>query len=177
MLHIRPSLDSDIDPITAIYAHYVQNSTATFEAEVPSNLDMAARRADVLAKSLPYLVLIQQSPSGESVMGFAYANWFKPREAYRFSCENSIYLHPDAAGKGWGKWLLAELLAQLERGGIRKVMAVIGGSENMASIGLHRSLGFTRCGLVENYGWKMGRWLDLVLMQRTLGTGSRTAPE
>jgi L-amino acid N-acyltransferase YncA len=173
MPHIRPSLDSDIDQITAIYAYYVQNSTATFETTVPSVQDMAARRADVLTKPLPYLVVIER----DRVMGFAYANWFKPREAYRFSCENSIYLHPDAAGKGWGKWLLAELLAQLERSGIRKAMAVIGGSDNTASIGLHSSLGFTHCGLVENYGWKMGRWLDLVLMQRTLGSGACTAPD
>jgi L-amino acid N-acyltransferase YncA len=173
MPHIRPSLDSDIEPITAMYAHYVQNSTATFETTVPSAPDMAARRADVLAKSMPYLVLTQ----GGTVMGFAYANWFKPREAYRFSCENSIYLHPNAAGKGWGKLLLAELLAQLERQGIRKVLAVIGGSHNAASIGLHSSLGFTRCGLVEDYGWKMGQWLDLVLMQRVLGVGSLHPPE
>lgn len=173
MIITRPSLDTDIDAITAIYAHYVLHSTATFETDVPSSDNMAARRTDVLSKNLPYIVLTV----GGQVMGFAYANWFKPRAAYRFSCENSIYLHKDAAGKGWGKLLLAELLAQLERGGIRKVMAVIGGSQNAGSIGLHKSLGFTRCGLVENYGWKMGQWLDLVLMQRTLGTGSTTAPE
>jgi L-amino acid N-acyltransferase YncA len=173
MIITRPSLDADIDAITAIYAHYVLHSTATFETEVPSHSDMAARRADVLSKNLPYIVLTVDG----QVMGFAYANWFKPRAAYRFSCENSIYLHKDAAGKGWGKLLLAELLAQLERCGIRKVMAVIGGSHNAGSIGLHKSLGFTRCGLVENYGWKMGQWLDLVLMQRTLGAGSTTVPE
>lgn len=170
---IRSSLETDIEAIAAIYAHYVQSSTATFETEVPSCADMAARRHDVQAKNLPYIVLTV----GGEVMGFAYANWFKPRAAYRFTCENSIYLHKDAAGKGWGKLLLAELLAQLERGGIRKVMAVIGGSQNASSIGLHSRLGFTRCGLVENYGWKMGQWLDLVLMQRTLGLGSTTAPE
>jgi phosphinothricin acetyltransferase len=169
---IRPSQDSDLVSIAAIYAHYVLHSTATFETEVPSHADMAARRADVLSKKLPYLVLTV----GGQIKGFAYANWFKPRAAYRFSCENSIYLHKDAAGKGWGKLLLAELLTQLERGGIRKVMAVIGGSQNTGSIGLHGSLGFTRCGLVENYGWKMGQWLDLVLMQRVLGQGAHMPP-
>jgi phosphinothricin acetyltransferase len=143
---------------------------------------MLARRGDVLAKGMPYLVLTASdlpghSDASERVMGFAYANWFKPRAAYRFTCENSIYLHPDAAGKGWGSLLLAELLAQLERRNVRKVLAVIGGSENLASIGLHRRLGFTRCGLVEDYGWKQGRWLDLVLMQRILGSGAETEPE
>ena len=173
MIITRPSLDTDIEAIAAIYAHYVLHSTATFETEVPSQADMLARRNDVLAKNLPYIVLTVDG----QVMGFAYANWFKPRAAYRFSCENSIYLHKDAAGKGWGKLLLAELLAQLERLGIRKVLAVIGSSQNHASIGLHASLGFSRCGLVENYGWKMGQWLDLVLMQRVLGRGGETAPQ
>lgn len=164
MIRIRSSTPQDMPEITAIYAHFVLHSTATFETEVPSEQDMAARRADVLTRGLPYLVIMQ----GESVMGFAYANWFKPRAAYRFSAENSIYLHPDAAGRGLGKLLLAELLTQLERRGIRKVMAVIGGSDNLASIGLHTSLGFSRAGLVENYGYKFDRWLDLVLMQRSL---------
>jgi phosphinothricin acetyltransferase len=172
MICIRPSTAQDMSAITTIYAHFVLHSTATFEIEVPTVQEMTVRRQDVLAKGLPYLVITQS----DAVVGFAYANWFKPRAAYRFSCENSVYLHPAAAGKGWGKLLLAELLAQLERGGIRKVLAVIGGSENRASIGLHRSLGFTRCGLVENYGWKMGRWLDLVLMQRTLGVGAEQPP-
>lgn len=172
MIRIRPSTAQDMPAITAIYAHFVLHSTATFETEVPSDQDMMARQQDVLAKGLPYLVITE----GEDVMGFAYANWFKPRAAYRFSAENSIYLHCDAAGKGLGKLLLAELLAQLERGGIRKVMAVIGGSENLASIGLHKALGFTPAGLIEGAGWKQDRWLDLVLMQRTLGVGTSQSP-
>ena len=110
------------------------------------------------------------------LLGFAYANWFKPRAAYRFSAENSIYLHRNASGKGLGKLLLAELLMQLERLGIRKVMAVIGGSENLASIGLHKSLGFTSAGLIEGAGWKQDRWLDLVLMQRALSAGTSQPP-
>ena len=172
MIRIRPSTAQDMPEITAIYAHFVLHSTATFETEVPSEQDMATRRQDVLAKGLPYLVVTQ----GNDVMGFAYANWFKPRAAYRFSAENSIYLHHDAAGKGLGKLLLAELLTQLERLGIRKVMAVIGGSENLASIGLHKALGFTPAGLIEGAGWKQERWLDLVLMQRTLGVGASQPP-
>jgi len=172
MTLIRHSTESDLPAILAIYAHHVLHSTATFETEAPSLEDMLARRGDVLSKGLPYLVI---AIKGE-VMGFAYANWFKPRAAYRFTCENSIYLRHDAAGQGLGKLLLAELLAQLERGGIRKVMAVIGGSDNLASIGLHRSLGFTRAGLIENYGWKFDRWIDLVLMQRSLGLGASQTP-
>jgi L-amino acid N-acyltransferase YncA len=169
---VRASQDSDISAIAAIYAHYVLHSTATFETTVPSAADMAARRADVLGKGLPYLVVTED----EKVMGFAYGNWFKPRAAYRFSAENSIYLHHEAGGKGLGKLLLGELLTQLECVGIRKVMAVIGGSENLASIGLHKALGFTPAGLIEGAGWKQDRWLDLVLMQRTLGAGTSQPP-
>ena len=172
MIRIRLSTDQDMPEITAIYAHFVLHSTATFETEAPTQHDMTIRRADVLAKGLPYLVITQ----GNEVMGFAYANWFKPRAAYRFSAENSIYLRHDAAGKGFGRLLLAELLTQLERRGIRKVMAVIGGSDNLASIGLHLALGFTHAGLVEGAGWKQERWLDLVLMQRILGLGSSQPP-
>jgi L-amino acid N-acyltransferase YncA len=173
---IRPSTDQDIPAIASIYAHHVLRNTATFETEVPSQDEMAARRQDVLAKSLPYLVITQGQAGQSEVVGFAYANWFKPRAAYRFTCENSIYLRHNAAGKGLGKLLLAELLAQLERQGIRKALAVIGGSGNAASIGLHSSLGFVRCGLVEDYGYKFGQWLDLVLMQRTLGGGANQPP-
>ncbi|MDI9334257.1 MAG: GNAT family N-acetyltransferase [Cytophagales bacterium] len=176
MIRIRPSTAEDMPAITAIYAHFVLHSTATFETEVPSEQEMATRRQDVLTKGLPYLVITQGHAGTQKVMGFAYANWFKPRAAYRFSAENSIYLHHDATGKGLGKLLLAELLTQLERIGIRKVMAVIGGSENLASIGLHRALGFTRAGLIEGAGWKQDRWLDLVLMQRVLGVGASQPP-
>ncbi len=172
MIRIRPSTDQDIPEITAIYVHFVLHSTATFETEAPSVEEMAKRRQEVLTKGLPYLVVTVD----DQVMGFAYANWFKPRAAYRFSAENSIYLRIDAAGKGFGKLLLSELLMQLERRGVRKVMAVIGGSENFASIGLHKALGFTPAGLIESAGWKQDRWLDLVLMQRTLGVGSSLPP-
>ncbi len=170
---IRPSKSADLATIAQIYEHHVLHGTATFEVQVPTVQDMAARRQDVLAKHLPYLVLTVN----EKVMGFAYANWFKPREAYRFTCENSIYLHHEATGKGWGRLLLAELLTCLERSHIRKVLAVIGGSDNHASIGLHQALGFEHAGTVEHYGWKFGRWLDLVLMQRTLGVGATMPPE
>jgi L-amino acid N-acyltransferase YncA len=170
---IRPSLDADLPAITAIYSHHVLHGSGTFETEPPSVADMTTRRADVLAKNLPYLVL---EDAGQ-ILGFAYGNWFKPRPAYRFSVEDSIYLAPDAAGRGLGKLLLAELCAQLERRGIRKVMAVIGDSANAGSVGVHRALGFDEVGVVKSCGWKFGRWLDIVLMEKTLGLGDSAAPQ
>jgi phosphinothricin acetyltransferase len=170
---IRPSVDADLVAITRIYAHNVLNGTGTFETSPPSEEDMRARRADVLGKNLPWIVL---EVDGQ-VLGFAYGNWFKPRPAYRFSVEDSIYLASEATGKGWGKVLMAELLLQLERRGIRKVMAVIGDSANLGSIGVHRSAGFEQVGVIDSCGWKFGRWLDIVLMQKTLGLGSTTPPE
>ncbi|MCU0761821.1 MAG: N-acetyltransferase family protein [Hydrogenophaga sp.] len=169
---IRPSVDDDLDAITRIYAHHVLHGTGTFETTPPSMQDMTGRRADVLGKGLPWLVLEEDA----RVLGFAYGNWFKPRPAYRFSVEDSIYMAPEAAGKGWGKALLAELLAALERGGVRKVMAVIGDSANTGSIGVHRALGFERVGVVESCGWKFDRWLDIVLMQKTIGAGDSAPP-
>lgn len=170
---IRPSHENDLDAITRIYGHHVLHGTGTFETTPPTREEMGARRADVLSKGLPWLVVEEQ---GE-ILGYAYGNWFKPRPAYRFSVEDSIYLAPEAAGKGLGRALLAELLAALERGGVRKVMAVIGDSDNAGSIGVHRALGFETVGVVQSCGWKFGRWLDIVLMQRSLGDGDRTPPE
>jgi phosphinothricin acetyltransferase len=170
---IRPSTEHDLPAITRIYAHHVLHGTGTFETTPPTLEEMTARRADVLNKGLPWLVVEE---AGE-VLGYAYGNWFKPRPAYRFSVEDSIYLAPEAAGKGLGRALLAELLAALERGGIRKVMAVIGDSANAGSIGVHKALGFEQVGVVQACGWKLGRWLDIVMMQRAIGEGDRTPPE
>jgi L-amino acid N-acyltransferase YncA len=169
---IRPSSEQDLPAITRIYGHHVLHGTGTFETTPPSQADMAARRADVLGKGLPWLVV----EDGDQVLGFAYANWFKPRPAYRFSCEDSIYMAPEAAGKGLGRALLAELLAALERAGVRKVMAVIGDSNNAGSVGVHRALGFEPAGVIANCGWKFERWLDIVLMQKSLGLGATTPP-
>src|SRR5215207_1901402 len=124
MSTIRPSRDQDLPAITGIYAHHVLNGTGTFETTPPSEADMAARRADVLARGLPYLVIEDQG----QVLGFAYCQWFKPRPAYRFSAEDSIYMHPDARGKGMGRELLAALAARAEAAGVRKLIAVIGDS-------------------------------------------------
>ena len=172
MLLLRPSHDQDIQPITTIYAHHVLHGTGTFETEPPSVADMTIRRSDVLSKGLPYLVAEHDG----QVVGFAYGNWFKPRPAYRYSVEDSIYLAPDRHRQGLGRALLAELLARFETVGIRKVMAIIGDSENAGSIGLHCAVGFTQVGVVESCGWKLGAWRDIVIMQKTLGAGDTIPP-
>jgi len=172
MTTIRPSRDSDLVAITAIYAHHVLSGTGTFEIDPPTLQDMSGRRADVLQKGLPYLVM---ENAGE-VAGFAYCNWFKPRPAYRFSAEDSIYLAPQATGNGWGRALLAELAAQAQRVGVRKLIAVIGDTNNHGSIGVHKVCGFSHVGVLRSCGWKFDRWLDVVLMERMLGSGDRSAP-
>ena len=172
MLLIRPSTDADLAAITGIYRHHVLHGTGTFEIEPPSEADMQARRADVLSKGLPYLVL----EHGGDVAGFAYCNWFKPRPAYRYSAEDSLYLSPQAAGNGWGRLLLRELMASAERAGVRKLIAVIGDSNNLGSIGAHRACGFTPAGVLTGCGWKFERWLDVVMMQCALGVGDRQPP-
>jgi phosphinothricin acetyltransferase len=173
MTRIRPSTDTDLSVITAIYGHHVSHGTGTFETTPPTEGDMKARRADVLSKGLPYLV----AEEGGRVLGFAYCQWFKPRPAYRFSAEDSIYLHPDAAGKGLGKALLAELERQAREAGVRKLIAVIGDSGNLGSVGVHRTNGFGHVGTLKSCGWKFGRWLDVVLMEKFIGEGDTTPPE
>ena len=169
---IRPSSADDVPQIAAIYRHHVLTGTGTFEIDPPSPADMAARRDDVLGKGLPFLVL----EHGGGVCGFSYCNWFKPRPAYRFSAEDSIYLAPEAVGRGWGRLLLTELVGQAERAGVRSLIAVIGDSGNAASIAVHRECGFTQVGVLAGCGWKFERWLDVVLMQRTIGSGQHTPP-
>lgn len=169
---IRPSTETDLEAITAIYGHHVLTGTGTFEIEPPTLADMTARRADVLAKGLPYLVVVE----GKDVLGFAYCNWFKPRPAYRFSAEDSIYLAPQAAGKGLGLALLAELMRQAEAAGVRKLLAVIGDSANRGSIGVHRAAGFQPVGILKSTGWKFDQWLDVVLMDCAIGPGDSSDP-
>ena len=173
MTLIRPSKIEDIPAIAAIYAHHVRRGTGTFEIDPPTPDDMAQRRADVLAKGLPYLVATQ----GDQVVGFAYCNWFKPRPAYRFSAEDSIYLAEAAIGQGLGRALLAELMAQAEKAGVRKLIAVIGDSANHGSIGVHRSAGFSMVGVLKSCGWKFDQWLDVVMMDKALGLGATCAPK
>ena len=169
---IRPSTEQDVVAITAIYRDHVLHGTGTFEIEPPTAADMSARRADVLAKGLPYLVV---EDAGQ-VLGFAYCNWFKPRPAYRFSAEDSIYMATTAHRQGLGRALLAELSTQAERAGVRKLIAVIGDSANTASVGLHQALGFSQVGTIDACGWKFDRWLDIVLMEKPLGLAHTRPP-
>ena len=176
MFIIRPSTDADLPSITAIYGHHVLHGTGTFEIDPPSLADMTARRADVVGKGLPWLVATLQyaSQSEPTVVGYAYCNWFKPRPAYRFSAEDSIYLSPDVSGKGYGALLLAELLTQAQRAGVRKLIAVIGDSANAGSIGVHRAAGFQPVGVLKSCGWKFNQWLDVVLMDKAIGESDTT---
>ncbi len=169
---LRDAIDADLPAITAIYAENVLHGTGTFETEPPDAAEMARRRADVLAKGLPWMVAEQ----GQRVLGYAYANTFRPRAAYRFCVEDSVYLARDSLGLGVGKRLLEALIARCEAAGSRQMIAVIGDSANAASIGVHRACGFTDTGVMRAAGWKFGRWLDVVLMQRALGDGDRSAP-
>jgi len=169
---IRPSRTQDVPAITAIYAHHVLVGTGTFELDPPSLSDMEDRRADVLSKGLPYLV----AADGGRLLGFAYCNWFKPRPAYRFSAEDSIYMAADAQGRGIGRALLIELITQAEQAGIRKLIAVIGDSANVSSIAVHRSVGFAPVGILKSCGWKFDQWRDVVLMDMPIGLSDTTAP-
>jgi L-amino acid N-acyltransferase YncA len=171
-LLVRPSADHDVPAITAIYADAAAHGTGTFELEGPTPDEMAQRRAAVLARGWPWLVAERDG----HVLGYAYASDFRPRRAYRFCLEDSIYVDPQAKGMGVGRALLAELLARCEARGARQMLAVIGDSANVASVALHRAAGFRDCGRFDAAGWKFDRWLDVVLMQRALGTGATQAP-
>jgi L-amino acid N-acyltransferase YncA len=171
-LLIRGSIAADLTAITRIYGQAVLHGTGTFELEAPDEAEMARRRDDVLGKGLPWLV----AERAGRVIGYAYANHFRPRQAYRFCLEDSIYLDDAARGHGVGRVLLAELLARCEAAGARQMLAVIGDSANAGSIGVHRACGFEDCGLFKAAGWKFGRWVDVVLMQKALGEGAATDP-
>ena len=169
---LRAALDADLPAITAIYGHHVLEGTGTFETTPPSLDEMGQRRADVLSRGLPYLV----AESGGRVLGFAYCNWFKPRPAYRFSAEDSIYIAPQAQRLGLGRSLLQALGQQAEAAGVRKLIAVIGDSANAGSIGVHTACGFSHVGVLKSCGWKFDRWLDVVLMEKVLGDGDNSPP-
>lgn len=169
---IRPSTAADLAAITAVYAVNVVHGSGTFELDAPDRAEMARRREGVLAQGLPWLVAEHDG----RVVGFAYASPFRPRPAYRYCLEDSVYLDPAALGRGIGRALLAELVARCEARGARQMLAVIGDSANAASIALHRALGFAPVGLLRDAGWKFERWLDVVIMQRALGAGAASAP-
>lgn len=171
-LTIRPSTPDDLSAIAAIYAHAVLHGTASFETEAPSSEEMEKRREAVLAAGFSYFV----AESGSKVVGYAYAGKYHARAAYRFTVENSIYIAPESQGKGVGKALLTRLIAECEALGMRQMMAVIGDSANAGSINLHKSMGFQHVGITKSVGFKHGRWLDVVLMQRALGDGDTSPP-
>ncbi len=171
-LLIRPSTDADLPAMAAIYADAVRTGTGSFETEPPDLPEFARRRAELLAKGLPWLV----AESEGRVLGYAYAGPFRPRLAYRFALEDSIYLHTEARGRGIGRLLLAELIARCEAWGARQMLAVIGDSANQASVALHAAAGFVTVGTFKDVGRKFDRWLDIVLMQRELGPGASLPP-
>lgn len=173
MAKVRFATDADIKAVTGIYAHHVRHGTASFEIEPPDAAEMRRRWQDICDKKLPYFVA---EKNGDAV-GYAYAGLYRPRVAYRFTVEDSIYVHPDCAGQGIGGVLLPALIADCEARGLRQMIAVIGDSANAASIGLHRKFGFEDAGILKNVGFKFGRWLDAVFMQRKLGQGAETVPE
>ena len=169
---VRDSGDEDIPAIQAIYAHHVLHGLASFEEAPPDAAEIGRRRADGLARRLPYLVAELEG----SVVGYAYAAPYRTRVAYRYTLENSVYVAAGLVGRGVGRALLAVLIPRCEAAGYRQMVAVIGDSANEASIGLHAAFGFARVGLLPSVGFKFGRWVDSVLMQRALGPGDGTLP-
>jgi phosphinothricin acetyltransferase len=165
---------ADAGAVAAIYGHHVLHGLGTFEEVPPGEAEIAGRIAAVLEQGLPYLVA--EDGAGH-IAGFAYAAPFRPRAAYRYTAEDSVYIRPDCMGQGVGKALVAEVIAACEATGLRQLVAVIGDSANAGSIGLHRSLGFQHAGVGKAFGFKHGRWVDIVWMQRPLGPGDGAPPE
>jgi phosphinothricin acetyltransferase len=171
-LVIRAATAADIPAITAIYDHAVRHGTASFELDPPDAAEMARRRQVLVDGGFPYLV----AEADGAVAGYAYAGPYRPRPAYRWSVEDSVYVAPARQRRGVGRTLLDRLVAEAEARGFRQMIAVIGDSAQTPSIELHRAAGFRLIGTVESVGHKFGRWLDTVLMQRPLGPGASTPP-
>ncbi|MFN0161399.1 MAG: N-acetyltransferase family protein [Burkholderiales bacterium] len=169
---IRPSKAADVAAIAAIYGYHVLNGLASFELLAPSVDEIAKRRADVIGRGFPYLVAEQ----GGQVVGYAYASLYRTRPAYRHTLEDSVYIHRDHAGQGIGRALLEALIPACEKSGCRQLIAVIGDSANRGSIALHSACGFKRTGTLKAVGFKFGRWVDSVIMQRAIGEGAKTLP-
>jgi L-amino acid N-acyltransferase YncA len=169
---IRPSRPGDLAALCAIYAHHVRHGLATFEEAPPDVAELGRRRAELLARGLPHLV----AELDGVVVGYAYAGPYRPRPAYRHTVEDSVYIAPGHLGRGAGRALLAQLIAACAAAGYRQMVAVIGDSANAPSIGLHAALGFRQVGVLRSVGFKLGRWVDTVLMQRPLGPGDAELP-
>lgn len=171
-LIVRDAIESDMAAVRAIYAHHVIHGTASFELEPPTLEQMLQRRADICAHGLPYLVAEHEG----QVVGYAYATLYRPRPAYRFTVEDSVYVRDGMAGLGIGHALLSKVVEHCVADARRQLVAIIGNSENLGSIRLHEQLGFRKVGVFEAVGFKHGRWLDTVIMQRELGEGAGSAP-
>lgn len=172
MIPIRPATPSDIAAIARIYAHAVRHGTASFELDPPDEAEIARRYSALHDAGFPYLV----AEIDGTVAGYAYAGPYRARPAYRFTIEDSLYIDPNMQRRGIGRALLERLLAEAQARGYRQMVAVIGDSAQTPSIALHEALGFRTVGTFEAVGFKFGRWLDSVLMQKALGNGATTAP-
>ncbi len=170
---VRDAADADMDAVRAIYAHHVGNGLGSFEETAPDAAEMSRRRAAVLSRGLPYLV----AGLDGRVAGFAFASPYRARAAYRHTVEDSIYVAPDAVRRGVARALLRALITQCEALSYRQMVAVIGGTDNLASIALHARLGFREVGVLRAVGFKFGHWVDSVLMQRALGPGADSLPD
>ena len=170
---IRPAIAADLSAITEIYEHAVRYGTATFELIPPDLAEMTRRFGVLMDGGFPYLVATLEG----RLVGYAYAGAYRPRPAYRFTVENSVYLQPAIHRRGIGLLLLQRLITECEARGYRQMIAVIGDSANAGSIGVHTRSGFAMVGTHPNVGFKFGRWLDTVMMQRGLGEGAATLPE
>jgi L-amino acid N-acyltransferase YncA len=171
-LIVRASTEADVARCAEIYGYHVLHGTASFELDPPDQAEMTRRYESLRAGGYPYLV----AELDGAIVGYAYAGPYRARPAYRWSAEDSVYVAPQAQRRGIGRALLARLLAETEAAGFRQMLAVIGDSANTGSIELHRDAGFRLVGTFENVGFKFGRWLDTVLMQRELGRGATTGP-
>lgn len=169
---VRASAAHDLPAIAAIYRHHVLNGAATFEIVPPDDAEMGRRREETLARALPHLV----AELDGAIAGYAYAAPYRPRAAYRYTVEDSVYVAPQLSRRGVGRALLEALIDACTALHHRQMVAVIGDRANAASIGLHAACGFTRVGTLPNVGFKFGRWIDSVLMQRVLGGGATTPP-
>ena len=169
---IRPSKAADVAAVAEIYGYHVVNGLASFELLAPSADEIAKRRADVIGKNFPYIV----AELDGKVVGYAYASLYRTRPAYRHTLENSVYVHKDYNRRGIGKLLIEALVEACEKIGCRQMVAVIGDSGNESSIRLHASCGFEMVGTMKAVGFKFGRWVDSVYMQRAIGDGQNTLP-
>jgi L-amino acid N-acyltransferase YncA len=169
---VRPAGRTDIPAITRIYGHAVEHGTASFELTAPDQAEMTRRFDELTTNGFPYLVAVVDG----AVVGYAYAGPYRTRPAYRFTVENSVYVAHDSLRRGVGKALLQALIDACTDKGFRLMVAVIGDSDQAASIGLHAAAGFKHAGIFENVGYKFERWLDSILMQRPLGPGASEPP-